>query len=181
MAASQRSLPIVGVMGSGSSADEERCRELGRWLAREGVHLLTGGGAGAMAAVSEGFAGVRNRLGMVIGILPAKSAHDTSTPAGYPNRSVELPIRTHLHLSGRDGTQLASRNHINVLTSDVVIAVAGAWGTRSEVALAVQYGKPAIAYLHNRSEIPQLPESVPVVSELRGVAAFVRDALGRAP
>jgi uncharacterized protein (TIGR00725 family) len=180
-AESQRRLPIVGIMGSGTFADEKRCEALGRWLAQQGVHLLSGGGDGAMAAVSRGFATVDNRAGLVIGILPARGAGDRSAPPGYPNRWVDLPIRTHLHLSGKDGTKLASRNHINVLSSDVVIALAGSWGTRSEVELAIQYSKPTVAYVQDRKEIPQLPETVPVVSNLTTLAAFVRAALGHAP
>ncbi|HUT02907.1 MAG TPA: DNA-binding protein, partial [bacterium] len=47
-----RRLPIVGVLGSGSEPHEEKAKPLGEWLAREGVHLLTGGGGGVMEAVS---------------------------------------------------------------------------------------------------------------------------------
>lgn len=168
-------------MGSGSTADESRAVEVGRWLATEGVHLLTGGGRGAMAAVSRAFAEAADRRGLVIGVLPAGSPADSDPPPGYPNPWVELPIRTHLHLSGTEGTTLASRNHINVLTSDVVIALPGSWGTRSEVALAVQYGRPVVAYLQERMDIPELPETVPVVDDLPALQAFVRHALGRAP
>lgn len=46
-------LPIVGVLGSGSEPHEEQAKPLGEWLAREGVHLLTGGGV--MEAVSRAF------------------------------------------------------------------------------------------------------------------------------
>ena len=177
----QKSLPIVGVMGSGTSADPSRCEELGRSLAEEGVHLLTGGGQGVMSAVSRGFHDVEDREGLVIGVLPAASPGAASTPRGYPNRWVELSIQTHLHLSGTDGTNIASRNHINVLSSDVIVALPGAQGTRSEVELALRYGKPLVAYLQDRAEIPQLPDSVPVVARLEDIIAFVRHALGRSP
>lgn len=174
-------LPIVGVMGSGSHAEADRCAALGRWLASERVHLLTGGGTGAMTAVSRAFFEAGSREGLVIGILPSDGARSSNAPAGYPNAWVELPIRTHLHLSGTQGTALASRNHINVLSSDVIIALPGSFGTRSEVDLAIHYQKPLVAYLQDRSEIPRLPETVPVRSSLEQVKAFVREALGRAP
>ena len=64
-------LPVVGVLGSGSVAHEERARTLGRWLAGQGVHLLTGGGGGVMSAVSRAFSEVPNRRGLVIGIVPS--------------------------------------------------------------------------------------------------------------
>lgn len=57
-------------------------------------------------------------------------------PAGYPNPYVELCINTHLPASGTQGTQCHSRNHINILTSDIVIALPGSAGTASEVFLA---------------------------------------------
>jgi uncharacterized protein (TIGR00725 family) len=178
---SQRSLPIVGVMGSGSTANVERCRALGVWLAEHELHLLTGGGAGAMAAVSEGFASVPNRAGLVIGVLPAVDRGVGRAPDGYPNPFVEIPIRTHLHLSGRRGTEVESRNHINVLSSDVIVALPGSWGTRSEVSLAVRYEKPIVAYLGRRRDIPELPETVPVVHDLDTLGRWVLRALGRAP
>ncbi|MFZ1865462.1 MAG: hypothetical protein WAU39_14665 [Polyangiales bacterium] len=174
-------LPIVGVMGSGSSWDERRCAELGRWLAAEGVHLLTGGGDGVMGAVSRAFFEEGNRRGLVLAVLPADDAGSGDPPDGYPNPWVEIPIRTHLHLSGAQGTASASRNHINVLSADVVVALPGSWGTRSEVELALRYQKPVVAYLQDRSEIPQLPRTVPVLASLEQVQAFVRRALGRAP
>jgi uncharacterized protein (TIGR00725 family) len=167
-------------MGSGSSADERRCSELGRWLAGEGVHLLTGGGGGVMSAVSRSFFESSARAGCVVGILPAADAGSAEAPSEYPNPWVEIPIRTHLHLSGRHGTALASRNHINVLSADVLIALPGSWGTRSEVELALRYRRPVVAYLQDRSEIPQLPRGVPVLGSFDQVQAFVRRALGRA-
>lgn len=168
-------------MGSGSSADEDRCGLLGRWLAREGVHLLTGGGDGVMKAVSKAFFEVANRKGLVIGVLRAADADPSLLAPGYPNPFVELPIRTHLPLSGPDGTDARSRNHINVLTADVVIAMPGGEGTRSETELAIRYRKPLVAYLDTRTEIPGLPESVNVCAKLASVQEFVRKALGRAP
>jgi uncharacterized protein (TIGR00725 family) len=164
-------------MGSGSSADVPRCEALGGWLARQRVHLLTGGGPGAMAAVSRGFFEVRKREGLVLGVLPAASATVHEAPSGYPNHWVELAIRTHLHARGHEGDAVASRNHINVLTADVIVALAGSAGTSSEARLAVQYGRPIAAYVQDRSEIPQLPETVPVVRTLKEIQAFVRAAL----
>ena len=178
---SQRSLPIVGVMGSGASASADRCAELGEWLARQRVHLLTGGGRGVMNDVSRAFHEVEDRQGLVIGVLPAAGPGNPNPPPGYPSPWIELAIRTHLHMSGTEGTNIASRNHINVLSSDVLIAFPGSWGTRSEVELAQRYGKPLVAYLQDRSEIPQLPDSVTVLARLEEVKAFVREALGRSP
>lgn len=173
-------LPIVGVLGSGSKSHEEKAKPLGEWLAREGVHLLTGGGAGVMEAVSHAFHQVSPRKGLVIGILPGTATDSGySGRPGYPNPWVEIPIRTHLPKSGVEGTDPLSRNHLNILTADVLIALPGSHGTASEVELALRYSRPLIAYLKSHDEIPNLPDEVEVTSDLEAVQAFVRDRLGR--
>ena len=172
-------LPVVGVMGSGEHADAPRAERLGRWLAREGVHLLTGGGGGAMEAVGRGFTSEPDRAGLALGILPGRVDGADYRPApGYPNAHVELAVFSHLPLSGARGTEPMSRNHLNVLSSDVVIALAGSEGTASEVRLALLYGKPVVCWLDDRSEISGLPGDARVVSTLEAVQAFVRDSLG---
>jgi uncharacterized protein (TIGR00725 family) len=171
-------LPVVGVLGSGSVAHQERARELGRWLAGEGVHLLTGGGGGVMSTVSRAFSEVPDRRGLVIGIIPGASREEAFEPRpGYPNPWVEMAVFTHLHLSGGSGTSPLSRNHINVLSSNVLVALPGGAGTASEVSLALRYHRPLIAYLRARSEIPDLPAAVPVESDLERVKEFVRQMI----
>ena len=133
-----RRLPIVGVMGSGRERHEALAIPLGRWLAERGAHLLTGGGGGVMEAVSEAFVAVSPRPGLCIGVLPGPAP-----PEGYPNASVELPIRTHLPLSGARGTDPMSRNHLNALTPACLVALPGGPGTESELALAARYGTPS--------------------------------------
>lgn len=166
----RRRRPVVGVLGSGTREHAERAGPLGRGLAECGVHLLTGGGEGVMTAVSRSFSEVPDRVGLIIGVVPGNGA-DRS---GYPNPWVEIAIRTHLPLSGRRGTEPMSRNHINVLSSDVLVALPGAWGTASEVALAVRYRRPLIGFLRTRGEIPGFPGETPVASEVAEVLDFVR-------
>ena len=133
-----RQIPVVGVMGSGATPHAHLAEPLGRALAGLGVHLLTGGGSGVMESVSRAFSAVQGREGLVIGILPAGDARpdradaDPQTPPGYPNPWVELAIRTHLDARGDDGSGILSRNHINILSSDVVIALPGSSGTASK-------------------------------------------------
>jgi len=173
-------LPIVGVMGSGTESHTTRAQEVGRWLAQEGVHLLTGGGAGVMHAVSKAFAETPDRIGQIIGILPSATHDPHSGPkTGYPNPWVEIPIFTHLPLSGERGTDPLSRNHINILSSNVLIALPGSTGTASEVALALHYGRPLVAYLEHRSDIPGLPDQALVEKDFSAVQAFVRSHLKR--
>lgn len=169
-------LPIVAVIGSGTEPHTERATLVGRWLAEEGVHLLTGGGRGVMAAVSQAFAETPERKGLVIGVLPSEEGH-VRPRKGYPNPWIEIPIMTHLPFSGDRGTDPLSRNHINVLSAAVVIALPGGAGTASEVMLAVSYGRPLVAFLDAPDQIPGLPRGVIVRSDLKDVQAFVRSAI----
>ena len=169
---------IVGVMGSGEADRSRRAVDLGAWLATQGVHLLTGAGGGVMKSVSQAFRRVQSRPGLVLGIVPGEVRAGSYQPAaGYPNEDVEVAIFTHLPLSGASGGSERSRNHVNVLTADIVIALPGGAGTSSEVRLALQYGRPLICYLKDRVEIPDLPEETCVVSTLGEVQDFVRARL----
>ena len=143
-----------------------------------------------MAAVSRSFYDTPNRQGLVIGILPCDESLESNEPldgskaggpsprVGYPNQWVEIPVLTHLPASGERGTEPMSRNHINVLTSDVIVALPGDAGTLSEVELAVRYERPVIAFVESDQEIPGLPNSVPISSSLEGVQTFVITQLG---
>jgi predicted Rossmann-fold nucleotide-binding protein len=133
-----------------------------------------------MEAVSRAFHGTAGRKGCVVGVLPGEAGPEGYGPfPGYPNPWVEIPIRTHLPLSGSRGTEPLSRNHINVLTADVLIALPGGPGTASEVRLALRYGKPVEAFLASRDEIPDLPPELRVVGELQEVMRFLREHLGK--
>jgi uncharacterized protein (TIGR00725 family) len=171
--------PVVGVMGSSTQAYEDVAVPLGRALAAMGVHLLTGGGVAAMGAVSQAFAGVPGREGQVIGVLPSDLPDGTRVPSdGYPNAWVDIAIFTHLPLSGISGTDARSRNHINILSSDVVVVLPGGEGTESELELAVRYRKPVIAFFGDYEVIWPVADGVPVARTLDQVEAFVRQHLG---
>ena len=174
-------------MGSGVRTHEDLAAPLGRRLARLGVHLLTGGGRGVMESVARAFASVEDREGLVIGVLPLEEevpeAGESGTGAasksaggpasGYPNPWVEIAVRTHL---GKNGMDPGSRNHVNVLTSDVVVALPGSSGTASEVALSVRYGRPVILYgdLERARSLPPVVATADTVDE---VIAFVKQRL----
>lgn len=168
-------LPIVGVMGSGHHPHTAWAEPLGRLLAGEAVHLLTGGGGGAMEAVSRAFSRTPGRLGKVIGVLPGQvdeTGHHA--PQGYPNRWVEIPIHTHLSLSGITGTSMLSRNHINVLSSHALVVLPGGPGTCSEVRLALDYGKPILGWMTSPEQVEGLDRPIPVTDDPAALRAFLR-------
>lgn len=152
----------------------EPARELGQWLSTRNVHLLTGGGQGIMAAVCRGFCETPQRKGVVIGIIPCRSSDPLRQPReGYPNRWVEIPIFTHLPLSGAQGTDPLSRNHINILSSQIIVAFPGGPGTASEMRLALQYNRPIIAYTEALLTNDSIPSTIPRALSLKDIQDFV--------
>ncbi len=185
-APASKRLPIVCVVG-GSGAHFKSLRttypesheralqlasELGSWLAGLQVNLMTGGGGGVMEAVSEGFHQVNPRAGKVIGILPGPIP-----PPGYPNPFIEIVIQS--HLPGNDPMAESSRNHINVLSADLIIALPGGSGTYAEMKLAKQYEKPLVAIISEddriggRAEQELVSEGYSTVETLAGIRDFV--------
>jgi uncharacterized protein (TIGR00725 family) len=165
-------------MGSGTEGHASLAGDVGRLLARLNVHLLTGGGQGVMLEVSRAFTECRDREGSVLGILPcARDDPGCAPKPGYPNPWVEIAIATHLPLSGERGQEAMSRNHVNVLTSDVVIALPGGSGTSCETRLALRYVRPIVAYLGPQGAIPDLDPRIPTAADLGELEAFLRKHL----
>ncbi|MGK8524026.1 LOG family protein [Nocardia asteroides] len=119
----------VAVCGPRECTEQEAAwaRTVGGLLARAGVTVLCGGGAGVMAAVA---AGTAEAGGLVIGVRP-----DTDRRAACPELSAVL------------FTNMGeARNAILVESADAVIVIGGSWGTLSEIALARRRGGiPVIA------------------------------------
>jgi len=133
---------IIGVMGShkDNSPALEDAYILGQAVAKRGYVLLTGGGAGVMAAASEG---AHRGGGLVIAILPT----DRKRPLqGYPNKFVDIPIYTGMY---------DARNVINAKTPHIIVALDGGPGTLSEMAVAVKSGTPVIGLNCPHSELSE--------------------------
>jgi len=169
---------IVAVIGSGVTADP--CSvDVGRLIAALGCDLLTGAGRGVMEAVSRGFYETSPRRGLVLGVVPAdvvpleaieaRRAADVKYEVrdGYPNPWVELAIYTHLPDSGPQGTLRSSRNHINVLSADAIVALPGGAGTDAEAWLALQYGVPIVAFGEHRGGAPHGIEEARTLADVR--------------
>ena len=122
-----RMKPRIGVMGPGSCPPDlySLAQEVGFLIAGKGAILICGGHGGVMEASARG---AREGGGITVGILPGDS------PDGA-NQYIDIPVVTGLGYA---------RNCINVLTSQVVIAIGGSYGTLSEIALALKCGTPVI-------------------------------------
>lgn len=145
-----RKLPVIAVLGQGSPITPQRgdlARSVGALVARLGAHLLTGGGFGVMAAAAEGFVGTEQRAGFSIGIVPRHPAGPLERPNQdadgrvYPNPFVEIPIYSVLPPRVDDWHNVPARNHVNILSADGIIALAGNVGTRNELEMAAAYGR----------------------------------------
>jgi uncharacterized protein (TIGR00725 family) len=122
-----RRLPLISVLGSSQCGLEiaQLAERTGELLVEAGFGIVCGGGGGVMEAVCQGAA----RLdGVTIGILPG----DKSTSA---NPSVRFSIPTGLG---------EARNAIVVRAGAMVLAIGGGYGTLSEIALALKWGKTVI-------------------------------------
>ncbi len=103
----------------------ELARAVGRAVAAAGAVLVCGGLGGVMQAAARG---AREAGGLTVGILPGASHRDA-------NPFVDLTIVTDLG---------HARNAIVVRSAHAVIALAGEYGTLSEVALALKMGIPVV-------------------------------------
>ena len=167
----------VGVMGSGLDSHDALAHDVGQLLADLELNLLTGGGRGVMESVSRAFIEARRGKGICIGIIPCSETDPCTPKDGYPKRFVELPIYTHLPLSGEQGEDTLSRNHINVLSCDAVVALPGSAGTASELALAARYGKPTIVYSPDLTLVSRFPAAIRRATTLDEVRRFLIEHL----
>jgi uncharacterized protein (TIGR00725 family) len=116
---------IIAVIGGDPAPQHalDQAEAVGREVALRGHTLICGGMGGVMEAACKG---ASEAGGLTIGVLP-DSDRDAMNPY------VQVPIVTGI---GR------ARNLAIALTADAVIAIDGGYGTLSEIAFALQHGKP---------------------------------------
>jgi uncharacterized protein (TIGR00725 family) len=164
---------LIGVMGSGTEEYREWVVPLARWIAEHGYDLITGAGQGVMRVAAEAFVSVPGRRGLSVGIVPGEVVDGVYRPkAGYPNPHIELPVFTHLPLSGERGRESMSRNHLNVLTAQALVVLPGDAGTLSEAELALRYRKPALLFGPPRA-LHRFPEELERTDSLERVCEWL--------
>lgn len=119
--------PYVAVIGpSDATSQETRAAEaIGRGLADGGAIVVCGGLGGVMSAACHGASAA---AGVTVGLLPG-------TDRESANEWVQIALPTGLG---------ELRNGLIIRAADAVIAVGGAYGTLSEIALALRAGMPVI-------------------------------------
>jgi len=119
--------PIIAVIG-GRRSDKsllKEAEEVGQLIAQKGLTLVCGGLRGVMEAASRG---ARSEGGLTVGILPQNDSKEA-------NPFIDIPVVTGLGIG---------RNVIIARTADALIAIGGEYGTLSEIAFALQMGKPVV-------------------------------------
>jgi uncharacterized protein (TIGR00725 family) len=111
----------VGAGGSVDAGVRADAEAVGAGLARRGAVLVCGGLGGVMEAACRG---ARAEGGLTLGILPG-------TERAAANPWVSVAVATGLG---------ELRNGLVVRSADAVIAIAGGYGTLSEIALALKAG-----------------------------------------
>ncbi len=130
---------IIGVIGQGKDCPPEllqAAEEVGYHIAQRQGILICGGLGGVMEAACYG---CKSGGGMTIGVLPGAQKADA-------NQYVDIPIITGLG---------EARNLIIVRSADVLIAIGGKYGTLSEIAFALSFGKPIVG-LHTWQHFQQI-------------------------
>jgi hypothetical protein len=115
----------IGVIGASNPNHEilKIAEEVGRLIAKNNAILVCGGLGGVMELACKG---AKEENGITIGILPSKDKNDA-------NPYVDIAIPTGLG---------EARNLIVVLSSDALIAIDGAYGTLSEIAMGLYQKLP---------------------------------------
>jgi uncharacterized protein (TIGR00725 family) len=147
----------VGVIGprQASEAQLGTAVALGRALAETGLVVVCGGREGVMEAVCRG---VASAGGLSIGLLP------DADPA-LANPYVSVPLATGLG---------EARNALLARCALCLIAIGESYGTLSEVALGLQFGKPVLG-LEGAPAVPGVRPIAGVDAALDAVAAVVLD------
>ncbi len=145
----------IGVIGAGECSDKiyQLARNLGSEIGKKGWILVCGGLGGVMEAAARGCA---EAGGMTLGILP-----------GLDKASANLYIKIPLATGLGEG-----RNLLVVRASDVLVSVAGGYGTLSEIALALKVNKPVIGLetwenIQGVQYVSDPEEAIQKISELK--------------
>jgi uncharacterized protein (TIGR00725 family) len=147
---------VVSVIGGSAAPDGllEAAERLGRLLAEAGYTVLCGGGSGIMEYVCRG-AGQAG--GITVGILPGERREGA-------NPWIDIPVPTGMS---------SARNRIVALSGLAVVAVGGRYGTLSEIAFALDAGRP-VCSLGGWTGIPGVVEVSSPEEALEFVDSIIR-------
>lgn len=145
----------VGVIGGREAREDQTAfaEALGRGLAGMGLHVVCGGRQGIMEAACRGVAAAG---GISVGILP-----DADPAAANPH--VTVAVATGIGIA---------RNAIVARAALCLVAIGGGYGTISEAAFGLQFGKAVFSVLDGPS-LPGVIACRDLDTVLDGVARVV--------
>ena len=117
----------IGVIGGANPEKKwsQMAFEVGTLIAKNNAILVCGGLEGIMEAAAKG---AKQAGGTTLGILPGNFPQDA-------NPFIDIPIATGLGYT---------RNSLVAMNADTLIAIDGQYGTLSEIAYGIIYGKKVI-------------------------------------
>ncbi len=130
---------IIGVIGQGGGCSADLLKDaeqVGYHIAQKNAILICGGLGGVMEAACRG---AKKGGGTTIGVIPTTQKSDA-------NEFIDIPIVTGFG---------EARNIIIVRSADALIAVGGRYGTLSEIAFGLAFGKPIVG-LHTWQNLGQI-------------------------
>lgn len=129
--------PRIGVCGPHETTGEiaRLAEQVGAEIARRGAVLICGGLGGVMEAAARG---AKAAGGLTVGIIP-------TSDESAANAFIDVPIVTGMG---------QARNGILVQSCHAVIAIAGAYGTLSEIATALRMKVPVVGLNTWRLQTP---------------------------
>ena len=133
---------IIGVIGD-SAPDPETAalaEEAGAEIARAGAVLVCGGLGGVMQAAAKG---AKEAGGLTVGVLPGYEPESA-------NPFIDIPVVTGMG---------HARNVVIAATAHALIAMSGAYGTLSEIAIGLKLGKRVVSLGREHSPDGVVPAS----------------------
>ncbi len=104
---------------------EQLAHNIGKIIAKVGAILVCGGLDGVMMAAARG---CKEAGGLTIGLLPGNSKNDA-------NQFIDIALPTSIGYA---------RNAIVACSADIIIALPGSHGTRSEISYGIVFKRPVI-------------------------------------
>tara|TARA_R110002050_G_scaffold21036_2_gene58740 strand:- start:1680 stop:2351 length:672 start_codon:yes stop_codon:yes gene_type:complete len=146
-----RTIPVAVIGPREADGDETATAEnIGKALANLGLATICGGKTGVMEAAARG---AYTAGGLTIGLLPDEDWHAA-------NPFISLPLATGI---GR------ARNALIAQSAQALIAVGGKYGTLSEIAYGLQFGKPVFG-LCTTPDVPGLRKEGSVDATIEALA-----------
>jgi uncharacterized protein (TIGR00725 family) len=117
-------ISVIGGHEMTKKTEELACK-VGQLVAKAGAVLVCGGLKGVMEASAKG---AKEAGGLTVGLLPGKDKKDA-------NPYIDIALPTSIGYA---------RNACVACSADIIIALPGSHGTRSEISYGIVYGRPVI-------------------------------------